>query len=117
MSSVTNKLVLISMKTLRPDVEDYWLEIPPNVGIISQLKSFLAKSETFCGEDVDLYMNSGLLRDETNVTVIRDETRVEIRRKSHAIGNDRTSALTDNNCPTRDNTDTKTSVVNNKCHK
>ncbi|CAG2102217.1 unnamed protein product [Medioppia subpectinata] len=80
-------LVLISLKTLRPEVEDYWLSIPSVLKTIDALKLYVMTNESIdsCGADADdigLYLNSGLLRDNTSIDgVLRDRDRIEVRVK------------------------------------
>ncbi|CAG2101193.1 unnamed protein product [Medioppia subpectinata] len=79
-------IVLVSVKTLRPEVEDYWLSIPSVLKTIDALKLYVMTNESIdsCADadDIGLYLNSGLLRDNTAIDgVLRDRDRIEVRVK------------------------------------
>ncbi|CAG2178420.1 unnamed protein product, partial [Oppiella nova] len=71
--------------TLRPEVEDYWLEVSADVNTVSNLKSTVLDTNDFIlsAEDIDLYLDGVLLRDETRVNsnVFTDEESIEIKWK------------------------------------
>ncbi|CAG2102946.1 unnamed protein product [Medioppia subpectinata] len=76
-------LVLISMNTLCPEVEDYWLSIPPTVKTIDDLKRHILTTESIdrSADDIGLYLESALLRDHISIAGIKDRDYIEIRVK------------------------------------
>ncbi|CAG2164948.1 unnamed protein product [Oppiella nova] len=83
MSSI--KCLIISVKTLRPEVEDYWLEVSADVNTVSDLKSTVLDTNGFIlsAEDIDLYLDGVVLRDETRVNsnVFTDRDSIEVKGK------------------------------------
>ncbi|CAG2102948.1 unnamed protein product [Medioppia subpectinata] len=75
--------VLVSIKTLRPEVDDYWLSIPAAVKTIDELKQHILFIECIDRDiDVELYLSDGLLRGNASICdVIRDRDSIEIRVK------------------------------------
>ncbi|CAG2167532.1 unnamed protein product [Oppiella nova] len=71
--------------TLRPEVEDYWLEVSADVNTVSDLKSTVLDTNGFIlsAEDIDLYLDGVLLRDETRVNsnVFTDGESIEVKGK------------------------------------
>ncbi|XP_054165659.1 uncharacterized protein LOC128963188 [Oppia nitens] len=77
----SQKRIIISLKKLRSHVEDYWFAIPSMVKNINDLKTILTTEENLNAEEVDLYINDVLLRNNSCVDIIKDEDIVEIRTK------------------------------------
>ncbi|CAG2102947.1 unnamed protein product [Medioppia subpectinata] len=79
-------LVLLSVNTLCPEVEDYWLPIPPDLKTMSHLKQHILITESIGGsaDDIGLYLENGLLRDNTSIDCLRGRDYIEIRAKPAA---------------------------------
>ncbi|CAG2118445.1 unnamed protein product, partial [Medioppia subpectinata] len=76
--------VLVSIKTLCPEVEDYWLSIPSHVKTIDGLKRHILSDNFIVKDtnDVELYLIDGLLRGHSSIAgVLRDRDRIEMRTK------------------------------------
>ncbi|CAG2100657.1 unnamed protein product [Medioppia subpectinata] len=76
--------VLVSIKTLCPEVGDYWLSIPSHVKTIDGLKQHILSDNCIVKDmdDVELYLSDGLLRGHSSIAgVIRDRDRIEMRIK------------------------------------
>ncbi|CAG2101194.1 unnamed protein product [Medioppia subpectinata] len=93
-------LVAISLNTLFPEVEDYWLPILPTVKTIDDLKRHILTTESngrSIGEfpdDIGLYLENALLRDNTSIDCLRDRDYIEIRAKP--VAKRRISSSADN---------------------
>ncbi|CAG2169192.1 unnamed protein product [Oppiella nova] len=79
--------IIVSVKTLRPEVDDYWLLIPTDVQTIADLKRHVMSIEAIdCHrhQDVDLWLADGVLRDgNTSVgDILQNRDRIEMRAKS-----------------------------------
>ncbi|CAG2102945.1 unnamed protein product [Medioppia subpectinata] len=91
MPSKSLSRVVLSVKTVRPEVKDHWLPIPAEVltidGLIRHIliKEFIDKDM----DDVELYLFADLLRGDTSVAeVLRDRDRIELRLKTTATAAD-----------------------------
>ncbi|CAG2100656.1 unnamed protein product [Medioppia subpectinata] len=76
--------VLVSIKTLRPEVDDYWLSIPAVLKTIDGLKRQILTNDCIDKDmdDVQLYLSGGLLRGHSSIgDVLRDRDRIELRVK------------------------------------
>ncbi|XP_054165611.1 zinc finger and BTB domain-containing protein 11-like isoform X2 [Oppia nitens] len=81
----TIKRIIVSLKTIRPHIDDYWFAIPSMVNTIGDLKIVLTEEENVLNaEEVDLFMDNVLLRDNSMIDMIADKDRIEIKAKSSA---------------------------------
>ncbi|CAG2102949.1 unnamed protein product, partial [Medioppia subpectinata] len=82
--------VLMSIKTLNPEVDDYWLSIPATVKTIDGLKLHVLTNECIDTDinvlDIQLYKSNGILRGQSSIAgVIRDKDRIEMRIKCKCV--------------------------------
>ncbi|XP_054165662.1 uncharacterized protein LOC128963190 [Oppia nitens] len=81
----TIKRIIVSLKTIRPHIDDYWFAIPSMVNTIGDLKKVLTGEEyALNAEEVNLFMDNVLLRDNSLIDMIEDKDRIEIRAKASA---------------------------------
>ncbi|CAG2112102.1 unnamed protein product, partial [Medioppia subpectinata] len=76
--------VLVSVKTLRSEVEDYWQPLPPTLKTIDCLKRQILSNDCIDKDmdDVELYLSDGLLRGHSSIgDVLINRDRIELRAK------------------------------------
>ncbi|CAG2101206.1 unnamed protein product [Medioppia subpectinata] len=82
--------VLMPIKTLNPEVDDYWLSVPATVKTIDGLKLHVLTNEAIDTDinvlDLHLYKSNGILRGQSSIAgVIRDKDRIEMRIKCKCV--------------------------------
>ncbi|CAG2109720.1 unnamed protein product [Medioppia subpectinata] len=76
--------VLVSIKTLCPEVDDYWLSISPSLKTIDGLKQHILTDNCIVKDmdDVELYLSDGLLRGHSSIgDVLQNRDCIELRAK------------------------------------
>ncbi|CAG2101207.1 unnamed protein product [Medioppia subpectinata] len=91
MPSKSLSRVVLSVKTVRPEVKDHWLPIPAEVVTIDGLIRHILTKKSIDRDidDVELYLFADLLHGDTSVAeVLRDRDRIELRLKTTAAAAD-----------------------------